>query len=90
VRWVKGVGVECEGVWGGHGARRRGEGRVVGWERDMRGGMACAGWGEGGGWALAETLRLNTTLTSLNLANECVGRNGGREWWGGGRRERRE
>jgi hypothetical protein len=52
--------------------------------------MACAGWGEGGGWALAETLRLNTTLTSLNLANECVGRNGGREWWGGGRRERRE
>jgi hypothetical protein len=34
--------------------------------------------GEGGGRALAETLRLNTTLTSLDLYKNGLGEGGGR------------
>ena len=34
--------------------------------------------GEGGGWALAETLRVNTTLTSLKLGANGLGEGGGR------------
>ncbi len=34
--------------------------------------------GEGGGRTLAEALRLNTTLTSLNLSDNGLGEGGGR------------
>jgi hypothetical protein len=36
------------------------------------------GIGEGGGRAQAETLRLNTTLTSLSLHYKSLGEGGGR------------
>ena len=39
------------------------------------------GWndlGEGGGWAMAEALRLNTTVTSLDLGCNDLGEGGGR------------